>query len=136
MSDRAPREVSFVLPFLLPSLNVRDRQHWAERHRQQVMLQQEVMVAVGGPRHYPRPPFARARVTVVRISTGQTDPDNLAASTKGLLDVLKARSERNPLGLGIIVDDNPARLELVVRQQHAPSLKEQATAVRIEELLG
>jgi hypothetical protein len=126
--------VAFALPFLLPSLNVRDRQHWAERHRQQVTLQQEIMVAIGGPRYYPRPPYERARLTVVRISTGQLDRDNAAASVKALADCLKARSERNPLGLSIIVDDNPARLELVVQQQHAATLAAQQTLVRIEEL--
>jgi hypothetical protein len=135
MSDPVPREINFVLPFLLPSLNVRDRQHWAVRRRQMLMLQQEIMAAMGGPEHYPQPPFSRARITVTRISTGKLDPDNLAASVKGLLDVVKMRSERNPLGLSFIVDDDPARIELIVRQQHAPSRKEQATAVRIEELL-
>ena len=130
----APRCVEFVLPFLLPSLNVRDRTHWAERHRQQVVLHDEIMVAVGGPRWYPRPPMERVRLTVIRISTGACDADNLAASTKAMTDLFKLRSERNPLGFGWIIDDSPDRLELVVRQQKAAHRANQATVVKIEEL--
>ena len=127
------REIAFILPLALPSLNVRDRQHWAERHRQQVTLQQEVMAALGGPAHFPRPPFDRARVTVVRISAGQLDVDNAYASAKSLLDCLKLCGPRNPLGLNIIVDDSPDRLELVVTQQRGPVGGGQML-VRIEEL--
>jgi hypothetical protein len=135
VADAPPlvRTITFTLPFCLPSLNVRDRQHWSERHRQTVALNQEVMVAIGGPRHYPRPPFDRARVTVLRISAGELDPDNLVASLKSLLDVLKLRTERNPLGLSFIRGDEPGRCELVAKQQRG-ARKEGATVVRIEEL--
>ena len=128
------RAIEFVLPFLLPSLNSSLRQHWADRHRQAVTLHDEVMCACGGPRHYPRPPYARARVTVIRVSTGALDPDNAAASVKILLDVLKLRSEKNPLGLNFLTGDSPDRLELVVRQQKAAHRANQATVVKIEEL--
>jgi hypothetical protein len=114
------RELFFTLPFALPSLNVRDRQHWATRGRQKKRLAQEVMAAIGGPRHYPRPPFASARVTVWRHSPGALDADNLAASCKPLLDVLCSASPRHPGGLGIIQDDAPGVLQLVMHQQQAP----------------
>lgn len=115
------RELLFTLPFALPSLNVRDRQHWAVRSRQKRDLAREVMVAIGGPRHYPRPPFAIARVTVWRHSANLLDPDNLPSSCKNLLDVLRAPVPKsNPHGLGIIADDNPNCLDLIVRQIKAP----------------
>lgn len=128
------RVVDFTLPFCLPSLNRALRVHWSERHRQMVALNQEIMVAVGGPHWYPRPPFARARVTAVRISAGELDTDNLFASCKQILDILKLRTERNPLGLSFIVGDEPSRCELVAKQQRG-ARKEGATVVRIEELL-
>ena len=129
------RELAFTLPLLLPSLNVSLRQHWGERERFQKSLNLEVLAAIGGPRYLPRPPFERARITVVRVSTGQLDPDNLAGSFKALGDVLKAQSGRNPLGLGIIVEDTPNRIELVVTQTRAVAGNPQ-TLVRIEELPG
>ena len=129
------RSLAFVLPLALPSLNVSLREHWGERQRVQTNLHKEIMAAIGGPAHYPRPPFERARITVVRVGVGQLDPDNLAASTKNLIDCLKARSPKNPLGLGIIVDDTPARLELVTTQTRAVDGYPQ-TLVRIEELPG
>jgi hypothetical protein len=131
------REISFALPLLLPSLNTALRQHWAERERAQKALNLEVLAAIGGSRYIPRPPFARARVTVVRISTGALDPDGAAGSTKSLLDVLKLHDDkRNPLGLSVIQGDEPNRLELIVRQQHAETHAAQQTLVRVEELSG
>jgi hypothetical protein len=126
MTEPAPalRRVAFVLPLVLSSLNPMLRQHWAERRRQKEALGQEIMAAMGGPAHYPRPPFARALVKVVRLSSGALDPDNLAASCKSLLDCLK----------GVVIeDDNPRQCELVVTQQTVKRGQE-STAVVIEEL--
>lgn len=127
------REIVFVLPFALTSLNVRDRQHWAERHRAQDQLHLEILAAIGGSRYLPRPPFARARVTVSRHSAGRLDTDNAHAACKGLLDILCIRSRTHPLGLGIITDDNPGDCELHVQQGVAPP-GQASTAVRVEEL--
>lgn len=127
------RSVAFTLPFVLPSLNTMLRTHWSKRQKHQEWLSQEVMVGLGGPRHFPRPPFSVARVTVVRGSAGALDTDGCYASVKPLLDVLCVNSRTHPVGLGIIEDDTPARCHLVVSQQHA-ARKEQFTAVRVEEL--
>lgn len=127
------RSVAFVLPLVLPSLNERQRTHFRELSRQQRDLSQEVMVALGGPRHYPRPPFDVARVTIIRHSAGCLDPDSLVGHVKPLLDVLCVNSRIHPCGLGIIEDDTPARCHLVVSQQRA-TRKEQFTAVMVEEL--
>jgi hypothetical protein len=130
--EPALRTVAFVLPFVLESLNVRDRKHFAERHRAQDRLCMEVMAALGGPRHFPRPPIAWCRITVVRHGKRLLDPDNLAASNKGLLDVLCERSARHPHGLGIIRDDHPKLITLDVRQRQATG--DPVTAVRIDEM--
>lgn len=127
------RSIAFVLPMALPSLNVRLRTHWAKASREQAELAWNVMAAMGGPHWIPHPPFAKARVTVVRHSAGSLDPDSLAGHVKPLLDVLCAHSRVHPVGLGVIEDDAPAKCELVVTQQRA-ARGEAFTAVRVEEL--
>lgn len=127
------RSLAFVLPRVLPSLNTRLRTHWAKAAHEQAELAWDVMASMGGPHWFPRPPFAKARISVVRHSAGQLDADNLAASCKPLLDVLCVNSRIHPNGLGIIEDDAPAKCELVVTQQRA-SRGKAFTAVRIEEL--
>jgi hypothetical protein len=129
------RSLSFTIPFATESLNNRDRKHWAVKRRDKTRLANEVMVGIGGPRYYPIPPFARARIVVERCSAGQLDPDNLAAACKGLLDVLCISSRTHPTGLGIIVDDSPAHIELVLRQSPAPR-GSALTIVTIDELPG
>jgi hypothetical protein len=126
------RLIEFVLPFATPSLNVRDRQHWAVRNRAKWSLSRSVMVAIGGPRYLPIVPLQRARVTVTRY--GRTmDLDNLYASVKGLGDILCVASKTHPAGLGFIVDDAPSCLELIVRQEHARP-RDAKTVVRIEPI--
>ena len=93
----------------------------------------EVMAAIGGPRYFPRPPLQRVKITVVRCSVGRLDPDNLAASTKSLLDVLCVKSSRHPTGLGIIEDDNSDLLTLELKQSSA-SQGAGSTIVRIERV--
>jgi len=79
------------------------------------------------------PPFARAKIRIVRYSLGEPDPEGVSA--KFLLDVLQPQSGRHPYGLGIIADDTaaclgPAGAELIcVRVAHK---SEQCTMVTIE----
>lgn len=133
MTRPVAREHVFTLPFALESLNTRDRKHFGERHRAQDQMKLEVLAAIGGTRDLPRPPFARARVTVVRCSAGQLDPDNAYAACKGLLDVLCVQSVVHPHGLGIIADDSPRHLDLIVRQTGADR-GDGSTLVWVEEL--
>jgi hypothetical protein len=129
------RQLLFNLPLLLPSLNVTLRDHWSSRHDLAVRLNQEVMAAIGGPRHYPQPPFERARVIVTRHCHRPLDDDNLAGSLKSLVDVLKAHHpKRNPLGLSFIVGDDPARCQQVPRQVQEKHRTNQWTIVVVEEL--
>lgn len=132
---QARRPIRFTLPFALSSLNVRQRTHWAELSRERKSLAQEVMAAIGGPRYFPRPPFDRARVTVVRCSAGQLDPDALVGCVKPLLDVLCMASPTHPGSLGIIEDDNPRQCELVVKQSPAER-GDGATVVLVEHVTG
>lgn len=127
------RSVAFVLPRVLPSLNVMLNQHWAKRLREKTTLAHEVMAAMSGSRHFPRPPFAKARITIVRHGPNALDIDGLYGSCKPLLDVLCVSSKVHPTGLGIIEDDAPSKCELIVTQQHA-SRGEAFTVVRVEEL--
>ena len=127
------RSLAFVLPRVLPSLNQRLRTHWAKAGREQAALAWDVTAAIGGPHWFPRPPFGKARVSVVRNSAGALDPDSLAGHVKPLLDVLCVNSRVHPNGLGIIEDDAPDKCELIVTQ-HRASRGEGFTAVRIEEL--
>lgn len=126
-------EIAFSLPFALESLNVRDRKsHW-QRSRGKRDLSLEVLAAIGGSRYLPRPPFERARITIVRCSSQRLDPDGLPAVAKNLLDVLCVKSNIHPTGLGVIVDDSPRHIELTVTQSTAPP-SHGSTLVRIEKL--
>ncbi len=127
--------IVFTLPFALMSANVRQRTHWRELTAYRKQLVYEVMAAIGGPRHYPRPPFDRARVTICRCSAGTLDTDNLVAACKPLIDVLCAASLRHPDSLGIIEDDNPRQLELIATQA-AVGQGNGVTVVRVEHVPG
>jgi hypothetical protein len=124
------RRCTFTLGFAISSLNVTLRQHFAERGRDQKMLYFSVLEAAHWPRVLPRPAFAKARVTVTRISPRTLDRDNLFGAAKALVDILKPRSERNPLGVGLLIEDSPDRCELHVEQE----IGDAATRVLIEEL--
>jgi hypothetical protein len=125
--------IEFYLPTPLPSLNSRQRRHWAQLSREQERLGWEVLAAIGGSRYLPRPPYERARVEIVRRSSGQLDTDGLWGSTKPLLDVLCIASKRHPRSLGIITDDDPVHCELVVTQERCERGKG-STFVRITPL--
>lgn len=125
--------IEFALPFATESLNVRDRKNRWQRHRDKRNMSMEVMAAIGGPRHFPRPPWQRVKITVVRCSSGTLDTDNLYASVKSLIDVLCLRSERHADNLGIITDDKPDLLTLEVKQSIAAP-GHGSTLVRIEKI--
>jgi hypothetical protein len=116
------REIAFVLPFVTESLNVRDRKHWSKRSRDKRNMGREIMAALGGPRHFPVPPWRHVEVIVVRSSAGRLDLDNLYASFKSVGDSLKE--------LKIIEDDRSDWLSLRMFQESAPP-GQGSTSVRI-----
>jgi hypothetical protein len=127
----AGRAISFLLPFALDSLNVRDRKNHHQHGRDKKNIALEILAAIGGPAHKPFPPFNKVKVTVERCSAGSLDHDNLVGSTKNLLDALCVQSPRHPSGIGIIRDDSAIYLTLEVKQSRAPRGAGK-TVVRIE----
>jgi hypothetical protein len=137
MADVGPdpdrKMLTFVLPFALDSLNVRDRKHRYAHGHDKKQMALEVLAAIGGSRYKPFPPWPRVRVTIVRCSSGKLDRDNLWGSAKNLCDVLCAQSPRHPSGLSICLDDTEAAMDLKVSQSSAPPGKG-STVVRVEPI--
>lgn len=136
------RVLSFELDRPTPLLNRTLRQHWSGRMRDQRALAWAIRVALQG-QQLPAQPFRRARVTIVRRSAGTPDHDGLLGGVKSLVDCLldpgpvtirngKARC-LHPTGLGIVQDDSPACMTLVVQAERVPKDR-QGTSVTIEEL--
>lgn len=102
------------------SLNQMLRQHWSHRKRKREALWEQMQLAA----KHPIPTFTgKVRVVIIRQwgkRQRAMDPDNLVASCKMLIDCLKKPKGRSRYGLGIIPDDSPADIELVVRQEHSP----------------
>ena len=111
-------EMTFQYQF--ESLNKMMRTHWAVRKKRQ----EELMAAVDYSAPRPLPKFkGKTRLTIIRQwgKRGRAfDPDNLVASCKMLIDCLKEPKGRSKYGLGIIPDDSPAHLELLVKQEKSP----------------
>ena len=111
-------EMTFEYQF--ESLNKMMRTHWAVRKKRQ----EELMAAVEYAAPRPLPRFkGKTRLTVIRQwgKRGRAfDPDNLVASCKMLIDCLKEPKGRTKYGLGIIPDDDPEHLELLVKQEKSP----------------
>lgn len=111
-------EMTFEYQF--ESLNKMMRTHWAVRKKRQ----EELMAAVDYSAPRPLPKFkGKTRLTIIRQwgKRGRAfDPDNLVASCKMLIDCLKEPKGRSKYGLGIIPDDSPDHLELLVKQEKSP----------------
>lgn len=127
---------SFTTRTLTPSRNPKSGAsgHWAARYRDDKRLKSSWAwdIKTGLLPGHPDKPLERARVTITRHSTGRLDEDNLKGGVKGLVDVLKPASKRNPLGMGLIEDDNPDVLALDVRQVRVAKRSEQRVVVVIE----
>jgi hypothetical protein len=128
----APSLVEFSIAYPLKLPNTTNGRHWIAAHGYRKRLGEMVGEAVkpwNGQQ-----PMERARVTITRWSIGVCDADNLVSSVKPLLDLLLVRSKAHPHSFGLIRDDDPAHVELVVLPGKAASRKEQRTDVRIERL--
>lgn len=117
--------IKFVLSAPTLSLNALLRTHWAFRKTHQRKIAREIAWQTMRVRL-----FDPAHVTITRYSVGTLDEDNLVGGCKPLVDVLKPASGKNPHGLGLIGDDTPDRLKLVVRQVKCRRV-EQRTEVEI-----
>lgn len=136
------RVIRFSVPFATPLLNQQQGVHWSRLRNRRKAIAWQVKLAVLG--QIPPQPFARARVTITRHSPGVPDTDNLWGGVKGLVDCLVAPGSPvvvkgkprlpHPFGLGLVADDNPARMELVVRAEKCPR-GQAKTEIVIEELI-
>jgi hypothetical protein len=145
----APEVIEFQIPLITKTLNQTRRMHFQDIHRYQLRLMGEIkLVAL---RQIPAKPWERARVTIWRHSCGTPDKDGLIGGMKELIDCLiwcgepiKVASKAShgkvrwrfphPCGLGFILDDNPACIDLDVQSVKATTRSEQKTVVRIERL--
>lgn len=127
------RVLEFKLDQPFPLLNVTLRQHYHKRHRTAQSMAWEIKVATHG--HLPQKPFARAKVQIVRRSTGRPDKDGLYGGAKGLIDCLLPNTDKRGHGLGIIADDNPDVIDLNVQSERVLSREGKGTFVTITEIL-
>jgi hypothetical protein len=84
------------------------------------------------PVHRPPTPFPRARVTIERHAPQLLDPHHLAGAAKHVLDVLRPTSKRHSVGLGVIANDAPVRLDLILRNMKSSRRNRPVTLVTIE----
>jgi Holliday junction resolvase RusA-like endonuclease len=108
-----------VIDAVPPSLNVYLHQHWRDRSKVRDEWCELVMAAACGQ---PRPPLGYKRVTVTLYLRRLRDLDNAYGGIKPLVDALRLR--------GLIEDDAPDCIELVLRQHKA---KVEMTIIEIEE---
>lgn len=120
--------IRLIIPEPTPSLNEWQRMHWAARKKLQKrwgrMLHAK-WLASGGMQMLDRAK-GRRRVTIERYGMRVLDPDNLAAGCKPVLDELRA--------LGLLLDDTPAMLELVCRNEKRSKGDLPHTILVIEDL--
>jgi hypothetical protein len=68
----------------------------------------------------------RARLRITRCARRLLDQDNLYGGAKPLIDCLKSS--------GLIEDDSPEHIELIVRQERVESIDEERTEIEIETI--
>lgn len=113
------------IPRVPPSPNNLLGAHWRHRAKNSELWRTEIAVAVHQAGGKPYRPWPRARVTIHRRSRGQLDPDNLVASMKPVIDGLRYA--------GVLLDDSPKHIELVVTQHRTAKLPPY-TLIEIEPL--
>jgi hypothetical protein len=99
-------EIKFTINRMTPLLNKWQRMHWAQRRKETEQLAWLVKNATKDYRDIE--PFKKCHVLIWRYSSKYPDWDGLYGGLKPLLDCFVVRTDRNPHGLGLIVDDNPS----------------------------
>lgn len=112
----------WTVPIATPSLNETHRMHWAKRAKVSdtwglaIALQTRGMARATGKR----------RLTIERRGVRMLDKDNAYGGCKIVIDNIKR--------LGLIVDDNPANLDLEVRQAKLEKGERPNTVFVLEDL--
>lgn len=127
-----PDLIEFSIPHATMLLNPLLRLHWAKRRAYQKGIAAEIFALT--PQYRACEPMRRARVTITRYSTQLPDADGLVGGMKPVIDCLLARSDRHPDGLGFLVDDGPAHMEMSVSSVRVSKQAQQRTNVLIERL--
>jgi len=126
----APALIEFAIRHLLRLPNRTNGRHWVVNYdyRRELLP----LIADATEQWAMCEPIQRARVTITRHSTGVVDDDNLAASVKPALDILLARTATHPHSLGLLVEDDPARVTLLPRQERVSERRFCRTTFLIE----
>ena len=132
-SKSALRSVTFTLRSLTPTINELRKMHFGEYKRVREALAWTVRAALNDNGYFAQYPMKRALVTIERHSVGLPDEDNATGGVKPLVDCLVQPSASHPNGLGVIFDDNPICLMLMVKCVRVTTYAEQRTVVTIEE---
>lgn len=128
------RTVAFELRGVTPTLNEIRHMDMHTYRRLREGLAWQVRAALNGVGYFAQPPMLRAAVAIARYSMGSPDHDGVTGGMKPLLDCLVMPSVSHPNGLGVILDDRPACLVLVVASGRAASHADQRMVVAIREL--
>lgn len=106
--DPARLAFSMRLDEATPSNNTVKDMHFRDYKKLREGFAAKVLAALGG--RAPKAPVEVAGIFIARYSAGSLDWDNAYGGLKPLLDCLVAPSARNPSGLGVLLDDNPASM--------------------------
>lgn len=101
--------ITLTIPEATPSLNRCLGIHWAKKMRLRKRWGWLVRTARLNAKVFPVEPLPKARVTITRHGRRICDYDNLIGGTKMLTDSLVKE--------GILENDTPDHVELVVRQE-------------------
>jgi hypothetical protein len=108
-------------------LSMNARLHWAVRHRWTKAWQAAVEGELWAhKRKLGQLPMAHARITITLCSVRLLDTDNAYAAVKPVVDALTV--------FGVIEDDRPDCIELVVKQQRVPHKVEETVLLNIERI--
>jgi|GEM_PF-2536361 hypothetical protein len=130
------REVTFTIPEASILLNVWQRMHWNKRREYHKELCWNVRAALESEGYQRLSPFKKCKIEIDRYSSVLGDWDGVMGGLKPLFDTLVVCTKTNPLGLGVIEDDNPkCIIECPVIRQHKSTRKAASTVVTITEIL-
>jgi len=121
------------LPSATPSNNVIKGMHFQVYKKTRGNWRLMVQAALKGFR--PEKPLEKSGLVIIRRCSGELDWDNAYGGLKPMLDCLVSPSDKNPDGLGLILDDNPRAMPFppFLKQEKAKP-KQGSTTVLIYEL--